>query len=234
MKQIALVSAIIPAFNEEKTIAHVAHVLLRHPLIGEVIVVDDGSTDKTVETLQALPVRVVQLGHNSGKATAMNVGVATARYAYIFFCDADVLGLNEETVTRLITPVLSGRYAMYVGIRERKILWLNKILHITPILGGERVLSKDLWYMVPTGYKKNFQIEIALNYFSKQTPARMGFERMPGVTQIIKEKKYGFLKGFPRRIAMMWDVLWVGIKIYGFEAMRPHRPVPRTMMRGAG
>lgn len=220
MKIYPFVSAVVPAFNEERTIRSVIHVLLCHPRIKEVIVVDDGSTDRTVEQVRDLPITIIELRRNCGKSTAMNAGVAAAKYEHVFFCDADVIGLSIQTIDALFTPVLSGKQAMFVGVRERSIWHLNQLLRFSPILGGERILSKELWYKVPTTFKKNFQIEIALNYFAKQMPGNMGFMLMPGVTQIIKEKKYGLLTGLFRRLFMMWDIVVVSIKIYGFESVR--------------
>lgn len=220
MKRTQLVSAIVPAFNEERTIRDVVRTLLTHPSIGEVIVVDDGSTDRTAEQVRGLPVTLIELRRNCGKSAAMTAGVAAAMYPYIFFCDADVIGLSQPCIDQLLGPVLSGARVMHVGVRERKIWRMNKLLRITPVLGGERVLTKELWYRVPAGYKKNFQIEIALNYFAKQMPGGMGFFLMKGVTQIIKEKKYGLLVGLFRRTLMMWDIFIVGVKIYGFESLK--------------
>lgn len=220
MKMHSFVSAIVPAFNEERTIRSVIQVLLCHPCIKEVIVVDDGSTDCTVDQVSDLPITIIELRRNCGKSAAMNAGVAAAKYEYIFFCDADVIGLDIQTLDALFTPVFSGKHTMFVGVRERSIWRLNRLLRFSPILGGERILSKDLWYGVPATYKKNFQIEIALNFFAKQMPGKMGFMLMPGVTQIIKEKKYGFFTGFIRRLCMMWDIVVVSVKIYGFESVR--------------
>lgn len=220
------VSAVVPAFNEEKTIREVILALLCHDAIREVIVVDDGSTDRTVQEVFELkaqsekPIKIIELRRNCGKSAAMNAGVSAAKSSYIFFCDADVIGLHVQAIDRILAPVLSKKYAMYVGVRERKIYWMNALLRFTPILGGERALSKELWYKVPTSFKKNFQIEIALNYFSKRMPGGMGFELMPGVSQIIKEKKYGLLLGLIRRFGMMWDIVVVAIKVYGLESVR--------------
>lgn len=214
------VSAVVPAFNEEHTIREVVRTLLDHPFVAEVIVVDDGSTDRTVEQIIDLPITIITLDKNFGKATAMDIGVDAARFPFLFFCDADVIGLDRHTITKLFEPVLSGKHVMYAGIRDRKIWRLNKLLRITPVLGGERILTRELWQRVPAEYKKNFQIEIALNYFAKRMPGGMGFSLMRGVTQIIKEKKYGFFIGMARRIFMMWDVAFVGVKIYGWESIR--------------
>src|SRR5688572_7988740 len=131
------VSAIVPARDEGRTIRGVVEALVGHPLVSEVIVVDDASTDDTAERARAAGAIVLAMPQNGGKASAMAHGVAVARNDVIFFSDADVIGLTPEMVARIVEPVSSGRFDMYVGIRGRKTYWANRLLHFTPILGGE-------------------------------------------------------------------------------------------------
>jgi glycosyltransferase involved in cell wall biosynthesis len=208
------VSAIIPAHNESQTICGVIEPLLGHLLIDEIIVADDGSTDDTAERARSMGVTVISLPSNRGKASAMSRGVRAARNEIVFFCDADIIGLTPERVTRLVTAVTSGDYGMYVGIRGRKTYWANRLLHFTPILGGERVLTKTLWNRVPRTYKKNFQVEIALNFFAKHLGQRMGFTVVHGLSQVIKEKKRGFWLGLWQRLLMIYDVMLIGWRLY--------------------
>ena len=60
------ISAIIAAYNEEKTIAEVLRALRRNPLIDEVIVVSDGSTDSTVDITRSFDVTTIALRENRG------------------------------------------------------------------------------------------------------------------------------------------------------------------------
>ena len=70
------ISAIIAAYNEEKMLAEVLGVLTRCPLIDEVIVVSDGSTDRTVEIARGFDgVTTIALRENRGKGYAMRMGV---------------------------------------------------------------------------------------------------------------------------------------------------------------
>jgi len=208
------VSAIIPAHDESPTICGVIRPLLGHLLIDEIIVVDDGSMDDTADRARSMGVTVISLPSNRGKASAMSRGVRAARNEIVFFADADIIGLTPETVTRIVTAVTSREYGMYVGIRGRKTYWANRLLRFTPILGGERALTKTLWNRVPRTYKKNFQIEIALNFFAKYLGQSMGFTVVHGLSQIIKEKKRGFWLGLWQRLLMIYDVVLIGWRIY--------------------
>jgi glycosyltransferase involved in cell wall biosynthesis len=208
------VSAIIAAYNEQDTIASVIRSVEGHPLIEEIIVVDDGSKDATVRRAQETSANVISLEVNSGKAAAMNRGVQTARNDCILFLDADILGLTHEMITLIVTPVLTGKVGMFVAIRDRRTYWMNRLLYFIPVLGGERALTKEVWRRVPRIYRKGFQIEIALNYYTKKSSQKMGFAVMPGLSQVIKEKKRGFWLGLLQRIKMCGEVAWISFRLY--------------------
>ena len=100
------VSAIIAAYNEEKTIADVLGVLSRNPHIDEVIVVSDGSTDATVEIARSFNAITIALRENQGKGYAMRVGVDYAQHDILFFVDGDMCNVTERTIESLLLPVL--------------------------------------------------------------------------------------------------------------------------------
>ncbi len=215
-----MVSVIIPAFNEERTVAGAIRSVIGHPQIKEVILVDDGSTDATAIRAREAGARVINLPVNVGKAGAMNAGVATAASDVILFLDADCEGFTHDKLSRIINPVTEGRHVMYVGINTRKTYWLNRILHVFPILSGSRALRRELWDAVPLEYKRSFQIEIALNYFSHQFSPGSGFELINGIKHHVKEAKHGLIIGFTRRLGMIRDVIWITTRLYIIRSMR--------------
>lgn len=213
------VSVVIPALNEAATIVDVVSVASNHNLIDEVIVVDDGSTDDTAFVATQAGAQVLRLAVCGGKSGALSVGVAQASHQILLFLDADLVGLTEEMITTLVTPLLEGRVEMFVGIHRRRTQVLNRIAFFFPIIGGERALTKSLWYAVPVKYKKRFQIEIALNYFSKQTDHKMDWTFLSGLKRVIKEKKYGLLVGLWRRLGMFLDICLITVRLYFFDAI---------------
>ena len=90
------VAVIIPALNEEKTIKSVIKPCLESELIDEIIVVSDGSTDKTVEVARDTGVKVIELKENIGKAGALITGVKNT--------DADILLLSLIHISEPTRP----------------------------------------------------------------------------------------------------------------------------------
>ena len=226
------VSAIIAAYNEQDTIANVVRAVEGHPLVDEIIVVDDGSSDATSARARETSAHVITLEQNQGKAGAMSTGVRAARNECILFLDADILGLTHDIITLTVMPVLTKKCGMFVAIRARRTYWMNKLLYFIPVLGGERALTKEIWRLVPRTYRKGFQIEIALNYYTQKSGHRMGFGVMPGLSQVIKEKKRGFWPGLWQRIKMCAEVFWISFRLYVIRSLaNVFGPVRRPKQR---
>lgn len=215
-----MVSAVIPAYDEAQTIADVVRVIARHPLIDEVIVIDDGSTDQTAQAAMAAGAFVARFPFNQGKAQAMQRGIELAKHDYIFFSDADLVGLTHDMMTTLLAPLLSGDYELVIGVRDRPMYRLNRLLRFIPLLGGERALTKRVWNLIPDRDRKKFQIEIAMNYHAKMHGAKTCVQRLCGLRQVVKEKKRGFCRGFCQRLGMFKDLIAVSIRLYCFESLR--------------
>ncbi|MBI3379843.1 glycosyltransferase family 2 protein [Candidatus Gottesmanbacteria bacterium] len=103
-----MVSIIIPVYNEEKIIADCLDSLAKQSFKEfEVIVVDDGSTDKTYEVLSKLPVRVLRQKH-LGPAVARNSAVKHAKGNILVFVDADMT-FEKDFIKKLIAPIKDGK-----------------------------------------------------------------------------------------------------------------------------
>jgi cellulose synthase/poly-beta-1,6-N-acetylglucosamine synthase-like glycosyltransferase len=94
-RNIGMIEAIVPAYNEEPCIARTVVSLLRNRYIRRVICVDDGSTDCTVEVLRQLAARTPRLTivvqQNSGKGGAIMNGLKHVTAPYVFLTDADTI-----------------------------------------------------------------------------------------------------------------------------------------------
>lgn len=109
---------IIPAYNEEKRIGKV---LQRMPdFIDEVIVVDDGSKDKTSEVARGFGTKVIRLEQNQGKGRAMSEGIKKANGDIIVFIDADGQHKPEEII-KLVKPIVNGEADFVIGSRLIKV-----------------------------------------------------------------------------------------------------------------
>lgn len=116
------VSAIVPFYNEKKTIGRVVGTLISSPLLFEVICVDDGSTDGGAETLAkyAKKVILIRRKRNHGKGSTVAAGIKKARGTYVFFCDADLFGFTKKHIEKILHPVLSGRAHVVFGVPADK------------------------------------------------------------------------------------------------------------------
>ena len=101
---------LVPAYNEEATIIQILERIAACPVDGvayEVIVVDDGSRDRTVELLRARPelyARLIVQPRNGGKGAAVKAGLAEATGDYVLFQDAD-LEYDPADYARMLLPV---------------------------------------------------------------------------------------------------------------------------------
>ncbi len=226
-----MVSVIIPAYNEAFTIQNVVNVALTHPFVDEVIVVDDGSSDGTASAAFAVGARIVRSSRNQGKAFAMDAGVRAARNNLLFFIDADIVGLTHAMMDIAIQSVLTRASGMFVLIVDHPFLGARHFLDMLPLLGGVRVLRREIWDEVPADCKKGFEIELALNYFARRLEARIGYRMIPGLSQIIKEKKRGLVAGFFQRLLMFRDIGAIIFKLYVMYPLRHIYNPSRTLVR---
>ncbi|MEA2691763.1 MAG: hypothetical protein QOJ16_1150 [Acidobacteriota bacterium] len=200
------VAAIVPAYNEQETLAAVLSVLASAALIDEVIVVSDGSTDETVEIARAMGVKTIHLLKNHGKGMAMAVGVAHTGAPILVFVDGDILNLTHEMLEELIRPVKDGRSEMNVGIRNRGSL-LNAIhVNFGPLLSGIRCLKREVFEAVPEEDVEGFAIETGLNWACVQLDGRITTTVFFHLKHLVKEKKRGLVRGAKARCEMFATV----------------------------
>jgi len=220
-------TAIVAAYNEEKTIADVLRALTSSPLIDEIIVVSDGSEDRTVEIARTFEgVRTFALHDNHGKGFAMAVGVANASNDTLFFCDGDMYNVTEEHIRALVLPVLRGECDMNIGVRNRGNVanFLHLRMKCGPVLSGIRVMNRAVFETVPAQYQSHFKIEAALNCFCASAGYRQAQTIIHGLDHVIKESKRGLLDGLYARWRMSREVFLLLFDLYVFETWRWTEP----------
>jgi glycosyltransferase involved in cell wall biosynthesis len=189
------ISIVIPAFNEQKSIATVIDQLFdicsAQNILFEIIIVDDGSTDRTTEVVENKGVQVIRHPENRGYGASIKTGVLSARYPWILIIDADATYPITE-IPKMLENL--DHYEMIVGARtgkdvnipliRRPAKWLlNKLANfmvqtrIPDLNSGFRVFKKDVFlkYMgiCPSGFSLTTTITLALlsnNYPVKFVP----------------------------------------------------------------
>lgn len=112
------VSVVIPALNEEEPIADVVRACLATAIPREVIVVDNGSTDRTAERARAAGARIVAAPRGYGRACAAGVAAVSSDCEVIVFLDGDGSDC-PELLDELVRPIADGTHDFVIGSRTR-------------------------------------------------------------------------------------------------------------------
>jgi glycosyltransferase involved in cell wall biosynthesis len=201
------VVCIIPAYNEEGTVADIASLAVNHFEINKVLVVDDGSEDATSERVSRIDgVKILRLDKNSGKGAAMHAGLAASEEPYILFLDADLIGMKENHVTDLLEPVIHGNYDMSVGLFRGGRIHTDLAHIVTPSLSGQRTIRREVIENLDMD-SVGFGIERALTELWEARKIRVRDVILKGVTHRTKEEKRGYIEGVKQRMGMYSDIL---------------------------
>jgi len=177
------VSIIIPVFNEEESIAEVIDRIKKAwnkcEFPYEIIVVDDGSTDKTYELAVSQEVRVLKNSSNRGYGASLKTGIKESKFDWILITDGDGTYPFEHTLSFL---EFIPEYDMVVGARigkntnipfvRRPAKWFLRLLasfiagtKIPDLNSGLRIFRKDLSlefsYLYPNGFSYTSTITMA-------------------------------------------------------------------------
>ncbi len=168
------ISIIIPAYNEEDKIKDTLENIKDIDTVNEIIVVDDGSNDKTTEIasqVKSEKIKVFTLDRNKGKGFALNYGlkIAMKNSDIIGFLDGD-LGSSSSEVEKLITPIINDEADVIIakfppakkkgGLGFVKGLAKQSVLDMTgeeldATLSGQRLFKKEVleqFEEIPFGY----------------------------------------------------------------------------------
>lgn len=204
------VTAMIPAYNEEKTIEMVVTALKDNAAIDQVLVVDDGSTDHTAFLAKRKGAQVISLEKNQGKGAALQCGINSINNEVILMLDGDLVGLEEKHISLLLNPVLNDECDMTVGVfnHGRGITDLAQFL--APNLSGQRAVKTSIIKGIDNLSNSGYGVEMAINNYVKKK-GRIKYVNLPDLTHIMKEEKRGFTKGVMDRMKMYSDIIKVSL-----------------------
>lgn len=209
------VSIVVPAWNEERSIGATLEALHRiradaggAPLWSELIVVDDGSDDRTAEEAAPWATVVVEHDRRMGKGAAMRTGWSRAKGDVVLFADADLehsavylaglldpirSGEADMTIARFSAPAANGGFGLVKTFARGGIYRLTGLRLEAPLSGQRAVRSELLGRMnrLPEG----FGIEVGMTIDA----ARMGF-RIAEVPLPLSHRETGrTVRGFVHR-----------------------------------
>jgi dolichyl-phosphate beta-glucosyltransferase len=198
-----MISIIIPAYNEEKRLPKTLQIIRSYLDLKfqsyEIIVVNDGSTDKTLDLIKAMNypfLKIIHLSKNMGKGYAVKKGMLLAKGDYCLLCDAD-LSTPIEEIEKLLPfvnshPIIIGSRAVKGSdVRKSQSLFrvilgktFNKIVQLVSVKGisdtqcGFKLFKKEVAHELFSLQKLHhfsFDVEILFlaqkkNYAIKEVP----------------------------------------------------------------
>jgi glycosyltransferase involved in cell wall biosynthesis len=200
------ISCVVCAYNEADRIKNILDVIVGHPALGEVIVVNDGSTDATEALLQSYPtIHLLSHTPNRGKTYALSRGIAAARYDHLMLLDADLAGVTPASIDALAAPVMRGEADVSISLRSNS-LWLYRQIGLD-FVSGERVAPKQLLAGAVEAMRRlpRWGGEVYMNEIFIRHACRIAVVRWRRVVNVRKYQKFGAWRGALAELKMISD-----------------------------
>lgn len=220
------ISCIIPAHNEEKSIASTLRAVLQVTELFEVIVINDCSTDTTKEIVEVFSnVRLLTNEKNEGKSRSIARGIEASSGSHLLFLDADLLGISPESIKALLYPVQNNQADVVISFRGNTPKWLKKLVNIE-IISGDRVVPAPLMinHLEEIKALQNFGLEVFLNKIIILNKLRIQSVLLENVHNDWKIQKRGVLSGVKGEILMWRDIFKIVSPIgYVYQNIRMYK-----------
>jgi len=189
------ISCVIPVYNEGRRALDVINAVLGHDNVDEVIVVNDGSTDNSEFALKEIKgIELISYPQNKGKSHAVMLGFKKAKNNMVLMLDADLTGLDKESITALIKPVLENKADISISLRRNSLLFY-RLLGLD-FVSGERIFKKDIIEDLDELDKlSGFELESFLNKIIIRKKGRIRVVKWNKVRITRKSDKVGFWRG---------------------------------------
>ncbi|MEN6457545.1 MAG: glycosyltransferase family 2 protein [Thermoguttaceae bacterium] len=224
-----VLAVVIPAFNEERTIATVLKQVDALPCVREIIVVDDASTDRTASIVEAFSsprLRLVRQSSNQGKTAAVRRGVAQVASPLCIVQDAD-LEYDPNEIPSVIQPLVNNKADVVYGSRflvsrasrvlyfyhylaNKMLTFLSNLLtnvNMTDIETCYKAFRTPILQQIPLS-SKGFGMEVEITAMVCQTKARI-FE-VP-ISYYGRTYEEGKKIGFRDAMDAVWYILYYNI-----------------------
>ena len=209
-------TAIICAYNEDNTIEDVVTRVSNYS-IDEVIVVNDGSTDKTDSILKKIKkyynFNYIILPKNKGKGFAMAKGIEKAKGDVIMFIDADLSNIQDKHFTELLTPILNNKADMVLGQPTETLIdtSINPFKSFT----GQRALKKtDIQPIIEKMKKSRFGVETLINLYYQSENKNTKYVMLEGLKHPTKFDKTSTQQAMKEFIFEGQEIAITAIKNY--------------------
>lgn len=213
-------SIIIPVYNEVKTLEEVIKRVEAVNIEKEIIAVDDGSNDGSLDILNRLVsegrIKLVKHEKNSGKGAAIKTGIKSAMGDIIIIQDAD-LETDPHDYYELIKPIEEGKTRVVFGFRINKnptnIYWwggkavsfITRLLYggnVKDVNNGYKVMTRDLWQSLSL---QSNRFQICEEITAKLLKRKEKIIQMP-TKYFPRTKKQGKKLGFKDGLVSIWTL----------------------------